>query len=374
MNCHSLFQEVELIKKDLHYYNFIKSIIRLFSVRFQDFVSEIGTYKLLDICGTGGNGIVYRALNTEDQSQYALKIPYLSYYMIDLFNLSKEHMYDDPYVKIDEIAEFFDASTYEILVHPHTGRSIFYRIGEERAYIREFYSLEAMIDCENTVFLSDYGSFDLLSTTNRVPNRMRQIAYFVTPLFQGISLSQYFDRMEVSQSRWGESFKLLGKVIDIVENIHTQGVIHRDLHPGNFLYDEHTEDLNLIDFGSALTDLDRIQDTVGEKRGSKRFMAPEQFADPRKADERSDYFCIGGLLFYMLTAVSPFERNRKAATQPRSPVKNIKKPEGLSEKVYQKTIAFITRLMSFRPKDRFQTIEEIRNSWYEVMNAAGWGG
>lgn len=373
MNCHSLFQEVELIKEDLHYYNFIKSIIRLFSVRFQDFVSEIGMYKLLDICGTGGNGIVYRALNTENLNQYALKIPYLSYYMIDLFHLTREHMYDDPYVKIDEIAEFFNASTYEVLVHPHTGRSRFYRVGEERAYIREFYSLKAMKGCENTVFLSDYGSFDLLSTTNRVPHRTRQIAYFVTPLFRGISLSQYFNRMEVSQNRWEKSLKLLGKVIDIVESIHAHGVIHRDLHPGNFLYDEFTGDLNLIDFGSALTDLDRIQDTLGEKRGSKRFMAPEQFADPRRADFRSDYFCIGGLLFYMLTSVSPFERNRKAATPPRSPVKDIKRPEDLPEEVYQKTIAYMTRLMTFRPKDRFQTIGEIRSGWYEIMDVTGWG-
>ena len=182
-----LLKEAEIIKEDLHYYNFIKSIIRLFSVRFRNTVSSVGSCRILDTCGTGGNGIVYRV------SSLPLKIPYLSYYMIDLFHLSKEHMHDDPYEKIDEITQYFDSVEFEVRNVSHRRRTDFYCIGEERSYGREFFSLEAMKGCSSTVSLCDYGTFELVSKSAERPDQSRELAFFLTPLFQGISLKEMAD-------------------------------------------------------------------------------------------------------------------------------------------------------------------------------------
>ena len=366
MKHHSLYQEVEKIKEDLHYYNFIKSIIKLFSVQFRRSVSAIDDYRILDICGTGGNGIVYRVLCLRDQCQYALKIPYLSYYIIDRYELSAEHMFDDPYPKIDEIAEDLASLTMAAEVSPQTVRTAFYRVSEERSYKREFFSMKAVGGQENMVSLCDYGTFDLICRQQGKPEETRHLAYFVVPLFQGVSLPEYMEKQAGTCGKWLRSFKILGKVMDIVEASHRCGVIHRDLHPGNFIYEESTDRLSLIDFGSSLVECGEILDTPGEKRGSKRFIPPEQFADSARADERSDYFCIGGLLFYMLTAQSPFERTRQAETVPRSPEEFILPPEKMPEMLYREIIAFLNRLMSFRREDRYQTMEEIRNDWYRI--------
>lgn len=365
-----LLQEVQILKEDLHYYNFIKSLIRLFSVRFREQVPAIGSYSILDTCGTGGNGIVYRVVSETDRRQYALKIPYLSYYMIELFDLSVEHMFDDPYPKIDEVAGFLASTSYAVLAHQGARRTEFFNTGEKRSCRREFYCLEAMKGQENAVSLLDYGTFDLISSREGVPDQRRQLAYYIMPLFQGISLSEYPGRENAQWIRWKKSAEILEKVIDLVEDVHRRGVIHRDLHPGNFLYDEETRKLYLIDFGSSLArTLDLEQDTEGENRGSRRFMSPEQFADPRSADARSDYFCIGGLLLYMLTFRSPFRRDRTRTTRPLSPEECIEKPEELAEPVFREVLNFINRLMRFERDARYQTIEEIRKVWTALAEA-----
>ena len=356
-----IYREVESIKQDLHYYNFIKSIIRLFAVRLREQVPVIGSYRIMDTCGTGGNGIVYQVADLKDGRQYALKIPYLSYYMIQLFDLSVEHMYDDPYEKIDEIAEYISSVDFEVrAAEPRAHRTQFGSVGEERSCLREYYCLRAMKDCKSTVYLCDYGTFDLISKRSHNPDQIRQLSYYITPLFQGLSLAEYLGPSIPKEERWRIAFKILEKVIDIVDDVHRRGIIHRDLHPGNFLYCKETDEVHLIDFGSSLANLDIAQDTDGENRGSKRFIPPEQFADPRCADTRSDYFCIGGLLYFMLTSRSPFRRDRKQNTRPPVAGQILKKPEHITEESYGKVICFLDRLMSYDRDERYQSTEEIR--------------
>lgn len=364
-----IYREVEIIKQDLHYYNFIKSIIRLFAVRLRQQVPSIGSYTILDTCGTGGNGIVFEVADARDGRKYALKIPYLSYYMIQLFDLSIEHMYDDPYEKIDEIAEYIDSVSFEVRTSPRAHRTHFGSVGEERSCLREYYCLEAMKDCKSTVFLCDYGIFDLISRRIRHPDQLRQLSYYVTPLFQGIPLTQYPGPNIPQVERWRIAFTILEKVIDIVDEVHRRGVIHRDLHPGNFLYCKETDEVHLIDFGSSLANLGISLDTDGENRGSKRFIPPEQFANPRCADARSDYFCIGGLLLHMLTSRSPFQRDRKQDTRPLFARQTLKKPEQMTEEAFEKTIRFLDRLMSFQRSERYQNTEEIRKDLSGLISA-----
>ena len=371
MKHYNVYQEAEIIKKDIHYYNFVRSIIRLFSVPFRNSVTEIDQYLILDICGFGGNGLVFRVIRRADRLQYALKIPYLSHYMIDLFHLTREHMHDDPLPKIDEIADYFADIHYEIQVHPHLIRDDFKSMGEERSYNREFYALRAMNGSENIVHLCDYGSFDLFERQQNRSIMKRRMTYYVMPLFQGTPLPEYIRTLIPSEEKWLKTMELFGKIIDLVDLVHQNGVIHRDLHPNNFIFDETTGEMHLIDLGSAFMDTDRPIDIPGEKRGTNRLMSPEQFRDARNVDARSDYYYLGGLLFYMLTFRTLFTRERTRRTTPLSPSDFLTKSIFPSEQIGDYVLMFIERLLQDERELRYQTIEEIRKDWDTIVRLSG---
>jgi tetratricopeptide (TPR) repeat protein/predicted Ser/Thr protein kinase len=104
---------------------------------------------------------------------------------------------------------------------------------------------------------------------------------------------------------------LLAKVCDAVEHAHEQGVIHRDLKPGNILVDEAGQP-KVLDFGVArATDADLLTSTghtrTGQLVGTLSYMSPEQVAaDPAAVDARSDVYALGVILFELLASRLPY--------------------------------------------------------------------
>ena len=103
------------------------------------------------------------------------------------------------------------------------------------------------------------------------------------------------------------SVQLIATVSRALQYAHRQGVLHRDLKPGNILLDEHGEPL-VSDFGlakslDAPTDLTRTLTSFG----TPGFIAPEQAHGPAKdLSPAADIYSIGAMLFYLLTGRPPF--------------------------------------------------------------------
>ena len=101
--------------------------------------------------------------------------------------------------------------------------------------------------------------------------------------------------------------RLIAKVSRAMQYAHSEGVLHRDLKPGNILLDEHREPL-VSDFGVAEsldtpTDLTRTFTSFG----TPGFIAPEQAHGPsRDLSPAADIYSIGAVLFYLLTGRAPF--------------------------------------------------------------------
>jgi serine/threonine protein kinase len=99
---------------------------------------------------------------------------------------------------------------------------------------------------------------------------------------------------------------LVKKLCTAIDYAHRHGVIHRDLKPSNILLDDHGEP-RIVDFGIARqTTSDAAKLTMtGTRMLSLGYAAPEQELDPGMADERSDVYSLGGILYFCLTGENP---------------------------------------------------------------------
>jgi predicted Ser/Thr protein kinase len=143
---------------------------------------------------------------------------------------------------------------------------------------------------------------------------------------------------------------------------HVAGVVHRDLKPENVMRDEGGR-LRILDFGIARLNpaaplpVQRLTD-AGVLLGTPAYMSPEQL-DGSDADQRSDIFALGVLLFELASGRHPFATATPASTAARvltaDPVDlaeiNPAMPAGLDH--------VIRRCLAKKPSDRFQSASDL---------------
>jgi len=123
---------------------------------------------------------------------------------------------------------------------------------------------------------------------------------------------EYVDGVALSSFTKPDKLLPVEKVLEIIANTadalgyaHEQDVVHRDIKPGNLMYNAKTEALKIADFGIArITSSSRTK--TGVILGTPSFMSPEQMAG-QKVNGQSDLFSLGSTMFIMLTGQKPFD-------------------------------------------------------------------
>jgi serine/threonine protein kinase len=101
-----------------------------------------------------------------------------------------------------------------------------------------------------------------------------------------------------------QALDIAGQVAAGLAAAHARGIVHRDVKPGNIMVlpDGHAK---IMDFGVARMQSSEVRTQSGTMMGSPKYMSPEQVSG-HSADNRSDIFSLGSMLYEMVTGVSAF--------------------------------------------------------------------
>ena len=165
-----------------------------------------------------------------------------------------------------------------------------------------------------------------------------------------------------------ETAHLLGQVGRALDYAHNQGVVHRDIKPGNVLIDQGGNTF-LTDFGIAKLVAETAQFTAsGAVIGTPAYMSPEQGMG-RPVDRRSDIFSLGVVLYEMVTGRVPFEAETPLAVM----VKHVNDPLPLPRQIKPNVPTAVERVilkaMAKAPDDRFQSAREMVEALAEAVAA-----
>ncbi|MBD3314216.1 MAG: protein kinase, partial [Chitinivibrionales bacterium] len=151
-----------------------------------------------------------------------------------------------------------------------------------------------------------------------------------------------------------DKISIMLKVCDAVAYAHAQGYIHQDIKPDNIMIGEYGEVL-LMDWGSALPLGAEGRLTKGLV-GTPVFMSPEQ-ARREYADKRSDVYCLGASLFYLLTLRCPTWENHPEAFWEKKRVGVVDElTDEEARHVPVTLVDIVLKALSPNPKDRYQSV------------------
>jgi formylglycine-generating enzyme required for sulfatase activity/predicted Ser/Thr protein kinase len=257
---------------------------------------RIGKYEILEEIGRGGFAVVYKARDTELDRIVALKILH-PYWTADPSFVTRFHR---------------EAHVAAQLQHPHI--VTVYEAGEieGQLYIAMEYlpgrTLQALLEAES-----------VLSLERALP--------------------------------------VLEQVAGALDYAHGQGVIHRDVKPGNIVVEETKQGIQatLMDFGLVRAmEGSRVLTSQGTLLGSPEYMAPEQ-ADPERAAEigpATDRYALGIVAYQMLTGRVPFPGNTPATLNAHEH-KPVPRPRSLRPELPRAVEAALLKMLAKAPANRF---------------------
>ena len=126
--------------------------------------------------------------------------------------------------------------------------------------------------------------------------------YIVMELIDGISLKQYMEMKGVLN--WKETLHFATQIAKALEHAHSRGLVHRDIKPHNVMVLKNGA-VRVTDFGIARV-MSNSNTLTKETLGSVHYISPEQ-AKGGQVDHRSDLYSLGVVMYEMITGRTPFD-------------------------------------------------------------------
>ena len=126
--------------------------------------------------------------------------------------------------------------------------------------------------------------------------------YIVMELIEGITLKQYMEKKGVLN--WKETLHFAMQIAKALEHAHSKGIVHRDIKPHNVMVLKNGS-VKVMDFGIARL-ISRGNTLTKEALGSVHYISPEQ-ARGGRIDDRSDLYSLGVVMYEMMAGRPPYD-------------------------------------------------------------------
>ncbi len=132
--------------------------------------------------------------------------------------------------------------------------------------------------------------------------------YIVMELIEGITLKQYMEKKGVLN--WKETLHFAMQIAKALEHAHSKGVVHRDIKPHNVMVLKNGS-VKVMDFGIARL-ISHGNTLTKEALGSVHYISPEQ-ARGGRVDDRSDIYSLGVVMYEMMAGRPPYDGDSPVA-------------------------------------------------------------
>jgi serine/threonine-protein kinase len=187
--------------------------------------------------------------------------------------------------------------------------------------------------------------------------------YIVMEFVEGRTLAQVL--AEGGRIMPDRALAITREVTRALEAAHAQGVIHRDIKPGNIMLNPRGE-VKVTDFGIArmTTSAETIEQTAAIL-GTASYLSPEQ-AQGQPVDGRSDIYSLGCVLYEMVTGRPPFLGDSPVTVASKQVLEQPVPPSKLNPDVTPDLDAVILRTLAKNPANRYGSAAELREDLERV--------
>jgi len=182
------------------------------------------------------------------------------------------------------------------------------------------------------------------------------LPYLVMPYVRGPSLQKRLDAQGPLAT--AEILRIGRQAAAGLAAAHAQGLVHRDIKPGNILLEDGVERLTITDFGLARAADDASLTRSGVIAGTPQFMSPEQ-ARGDSIDARSDLFSLGSVLYALCTGRAPFRAETSFGVLRRITDETPRPISELNPEIPEWLALMIARLHAKDPASRYGSADEV---------------
>ncbi|OGV71933.1 MAG: hypothetical protein A3K19_07490 [Lentisphaerae bacterium RIFOXYB12_FULL_65_16] len=270
----------------------------------------IGGYKVLEVLGEGGMGIVFLA--EKDGRRYALKI----------------------------------IRGAGCLVEPQS--EYLTRFTREAA-------IATAVRHPNIIPVVEYG----IAQEEKIP-------YMVMEYCDGVALDDLIKRRQ--DLPYATKVSIVRQIAAALEAINAHGICHRDVKPNNVLVDAEMT-AKLTDFGIARLAGSELTGTE-KLLGSPPFMAPESFAGVADVDHRADIFSLGVVAYLLFTGQLPFAGNSMFALAENIRTGKPTEPRKLDPQFPPVLQRILAKALKKKPEERYGSATEMIASLDQFLSGA----
>lgn len=160
-----------------------------------------------------------------------------------------------------------------------------------------------------------------------------------------------------------EALRIVVQVAGALACLHGHGLVHRDVKPGNILWDADTERAVLIDLGfAARKDDAQVSSAVSRDEttvGTVHYISPEQARGAGELDVRADIYSLGATLYHLVTGSLPFEGGSGEEVVAKQVLQELSSDKFRALQLSPQIHYFIEKMMAKEKEIRFQTPQQL---------------